>query len=597
MAATRPCGVIRSHPLSPECFRTGVNRLKPASMMERILGIKFREYGQIYYFLSGGQPVAVGDRVIVETDQGQGIGEVVTLRDDLPEDAGEAEADLRPILRVASGEDLEQAAENEKLGDEARAFCNECIRGRDLEMKLVDVEVFFDRSKIIFYFTAPTRIDFRELVKDLVKNYRTRIELRQIGVRHETQMIGAVGNCGMVCCCRRFLRKFAPVTIKMAKEQNLFLNPAKISGICGRLLCCLSYEQENYEEFHRRCPRLGKKYLTSRGAVKVLRANMFRGSLALLTESNEEVEVTLEEWQQMEPRRPEQGGGGPAGGHGGNMPRPDGQHERRADGPEGQPREGRDGRRPERGDRPERGERGDRPERSDRADRPDRSDRSDRGERRDGRAPQAQPAPSAPHDAPRPAREAAPAGSIAQAAFAATFDTFMTGGPVPQAEGADAPVVVETGPAALTGDGAVSTPADAAAPITSVATVAPVTTAASAAGGESVVPAGVPAGSGEPYGGTAPQASGTGAAAPEAGSSQNQPGAAPAVQAPVVAPTVASAPAAIAMPRARGPLKNTDPSTLRSSRGRRKRKRRPSGPREGGEGGSGGGHDGGHGNE
>ncbi|WP_035069670.1 PSP1 domain-containing protein [Nitratidesulfovibrio termitidis] len=565
--------------------------------MERILGIKFREYGQIYYFLSGGQPVAVGDRVIVETDQGQGIGEVVTLRDDLPEDAGEAEADLRPILRVASGEDLEQAAENEKLGDEARAFCNECIRGRDLEMKLVDVEVFFDRSKIIFYFTAPTRIDFRELVKDLVKNYRTRIELRQIGVRHETQMIGAVGNCGMVCCCRRFLRKFAPVTIKMAKEQNLFLNPAKISGICGRLLCCLSYEQENYEEFHRRCPRLGKKYLTSRGAVKVLRANMFRGSLALLTESNEEVEVTLEEWQQMEPRRPEQGGGGPAGGHGGNMPRPDGQHERRADGPEGQPREGRDGRRPERGDRPERGERGDRPERSDRADRPDRSDRSDRGERRDGRAPQAQPAPSAPHDAPRPAREAAPAGSIAQAAFAATFDTFMTGGPVPQAEGADAPVVVETGPAALTGDGAVSTPADAAAPITSVATVAPVTTAASAAGGESVVPAGVPAGSGEPYGGTAPQASGTGAAAPEAGSSQNQPGAAPAVQAPVVAPTVASAPAAIAMPRARGPLKNTDPSTLRSSRGRRKRKRRPSGPREGGEGGSGGGHDGGHGNE
>lgn len=321
MAATRPCGVIRSHPLPPECFRTGVNRLKPASTMERILGIKFREYGQIYYFLSGGQPVAVGDRVIVETDQGQGIGEVVALRGDLPEDAGETEADLRPILRVASGEDLEQAAENEKLGDEARAFCNECIRGRDLEMKLVDVEVFFDRSKIIFYFTAPTRIDFRELVKDLVKNYRTRIELRQIGVRHETQMIGAVGNCGMVCCCRRFLRKFAPVTIKMAKEQNLFLNPAKISGICGRLLCCLSYEQENYEEFHRRCPRLGKKYLTSRGAVKVLRANMFRGSLALLTESNEEVEVTLEEWQQMEPRRPEQGGGGP-GGHGGGMPRP-----------------------------------------------------------------------------------------------------------------------------------------------------------------------------------------------------------------------------------------------------------------------------------
>lgn len=566
-------------PPSPECFRTGVNRLKPASTMERILGIKFREYGQIYYFLSGGQPVAVGDRVIVETDQGQGIGEVVALRDDLPEDAGETEADLRPILRVASGEDLEQAAENEKLGDEARAFCNECIRGRGLEMKLVDVEVFFDRSKIIFYFTAPTRIDFRELVKDLVKNYRTRIELRQIGVRHETQMIGAVGNCGMVCCCRRFLRKFAPVTIKMAKEQNLFLNPAKISGICGRLLCCLSYEQENYEEFHRRCPRLGKKYLTSRGAVKVLRANMFRGSLALLTETNEEVEVTLEEWQQMEPRRPDQGGGGP----GGAMPRPDGHHERRADGPEGQPREGRDGRRSERGERPERGERGERGDRPERADRPD---RTDRGERRDGRVPQA---PPMEHEAPRPAREAAPAGSIAQAAFAVTFDTFMTGGPAPQAEGAGAPVAVEAGSVNFAGDGAGSAPAGVPAPTVSTA------------GGETVAPAAVPAASV----GSVPQASGTGAAASDAGSPQPQAGvqagpasgAAPAAPAPAPAPTVAGAPAAIAMPRARGPLKNTDPSTLRSSRGRRKRKRRPSGPREGGEGGSGGGHADGHGSE
>ncbi|MDR3043584.1 MAG: hypothetical protein LBU75_04890 [Desulfovibrio sp.] len=552
--------------------------------MERILGIKFREYGQIYYFLSGGQPVAVGDRVIVETDQGQGIGEVVALRDDLPEDAGETEGDLRPIMRVAGGEDLEQAAENEKLGDEARAFCNECIRGRDLEMKLVDVEVFFDRSKIIFYFTAPTRIDFRELVKDLVKNYRTRIELRQIGVRHETQMIGAVGNCGMVCCCRRFLRKFAPVTIKMAKEQNLFLNPAKISGICGRLLCCLSYEQENYEEFHRRCPRLGKKYLTSRGAVKVLRANMFRGSLALLTESNEEVEVTLEEWQQMEPRRPEQGGGGPGGGQGGGqgggMPRPDGHHERRADGPDGQPREGRDGRRPERGDRPERGERGDRPERS---------DRSDRGERRDGRAPQALPMA---HDAPRPAREAAPAGSIAQAAFAATFDTFMTGGPAPQAEGAGATVAVAADSMSFAGDGAGAAPADAPSP------------AVSATDGETAVPAAVPTTSGGPALGAVPQAPGTGASASDAGSSPPQAGvqaspasgAAPAAPAPA-APPVVGAPAAIAMPRARGPLKNTDPSTLRSSRGRRKRKRRPSGSREGGEGGSGGGHTGGPGGE
>ncbi len=225
----------------------------------------------------------------------------------VPEDTSQPLSfdDLRPILRIATEYDLEHAMSNELLSREASTYCKECIKMRELDMKLVDVEVFFDLSKFIFYFTAPSRIDFRELVKDLVKHYRTRIELRQIGVRHETQMIGAVGNCGMVCCCRRFLRKFAPVTIKMAKEQNLFLNPAKISGICGRLLCCLSYEQENYEEFHRRCPRLGKKYMTSKGPIKVMRANMFRNSLIAYSETGEELEIPLEEWHDMEVRRPD----------------------------------------------------------------------------------------------------------------------------------------------------------------------------------------------------------------------------------------------------------------------------------------------------
>ena len=144
------------------------------------------------------------------------------------------------VARAATAEELARAAENEQLCREAREFCRRCIMNRKLDMKLVDVESLFDRSKLIFYFTAPTRIDFRELVKDLVRQYHTRIELRQIGVRHETQMLGALGNCGMVCCCRRYLRHFAPVTIKMAKEQNLFLNPAKIPGICGRLLWCQS---------------------------------------------------------------------------------------------------------------------------------------------------------------------------------------------------------------------------------------------------------------------------------------------------------------------------------------------------------------------
>jgi cell fate regulator YaaT (PSP1 superfamily) len=166
-------------------------------------------------------------------------------------------------------------------------------------MKLVDVEVFHDRSKIIFYFTAPGRIDFRDLVKDLVKNYHTRIELRQIGVRHETQMLGAIGNCGQICCCRRFMRKFAPVTIKMAKEQNLFLNPAKISGMCGRLLCCLNFEQGNYDEFQRKCPKIGKRLNTTLGTVKILRTNLFRETVSLLTENGEEKELTLSEWQEV----------------------------------------------------------------------------------------------------------------------------------------------------------------------------------------------------------------------------------------------------------------------------------------------------------
>ncbi|MBD5418392.1 MAG: hypothetical protein HDR50_12300 [Desulfovibrio sp.] len=267
-----------------------------------IFGIRYHALGQTEYY-SAPDGCKPGDQVLVEADQGSALGEVVS--GPIASLPGSSEADLPVILRMANAEDKETGRRNEALAREAMRFCKERIRERRLDMKLVDVEIFFDRSKFIFYFTAPVRIDFRELVKDLVREYRARIELRQIGVRHETQMLGAVGNCGMVCCCRRYLRKFAPVTIRMAKEQNLFLNPAKISGICGRLLCCLSYEQENYERFHRNSPRPGKKYLTSRGPLKVLRANMFRNSLSVLTEENEEVELTLEEWQELDPRRPD----------------------------------------------------------------------------------------------------------------------------------------------------------------------------------------------------------------------------------------------------------------------------------------------------
>jgi len=262
--------------------------------MSHILGIKFHDHGPIYYFDSGPFVVALGDFVMVQTEQGLGMGQVTLVRDDVPEEA--APEDIKPIFRLPVPEDHEIRRENDKLAREARAYCRKCIEARALEMKLVDVEVFHDRGKIVFYFTAPGRIDFRELVKDLVKAYHTRIELRQIGVRHETQMLGAIGNCGQMCCCRRFMRKFAPVTIKMAKEQNLFLNPTKISGICGRLLCCLSFEQENYEQFQKRCPRVGKKFATSYGMAKVLRTNLFRETITILDEGGEEHELTVDEW-------------------------------------------------------------------------------------------------------------------------------------------------------------------------------------------------------------------------------------------------------------------------------------------------------------
>lgn len=267
-----------------------------------IFGLKFRTLGQTTYY-TGPDDLQCGDYALIEAEQGRLLAEVVTgPAETLP---GTNEQQLPAVISKASPEDLVIGRENDILSREALAFCRQCIRDRRLDMKLVEVEVFFDRSKFIFYFTAPARIDFRDLVKDLVREYRARIELRQIGVRHETQMVGAVGNCGMVCCCRRYLRKFAPVTIRMAKEQNLFLNPAKISGICGRLLCCLSYEQENYDRFHRNCPRLGKKYQTTQGGMKVLRANMFRNSLSVLTENNEELELSLEDWEALEPHRPE----------------------------------------------------------------------------------------------------------------------------------------------------------------------------------------------------------------------------------------------------------------------------------------------------
>ena len=301
--------------------------------MKQTIGIRFSRHGQVLACLHDAEddaPLTVGEYALVFTELGQNCGTVVWQRpwqedmeaalkaanaavrrmgsnldaEDHGEDSAENSAPM-PTARRASDEERLTAEGNAQLSREAHEFCRHCIGERKLDMKLVDVEVLFDRSKMIFFFTAPTRIDFRDLVKDLVRQYRTRIELRQIGVRHETQMLGALGNCGMVCCCRRYLHKFAPVTIKMAKEQNLFLNPAKISGICGRLLCCLSYEQENYDTFHRSCPKLGKRYQTTDGPMRVLRSNMFRNTVVVLPDGGQELEITLEEWHDLKPSRSE----------------------------------------------------------------------------------------------------------------------------------------------------------------------------------------------------------------------------------------------------------------------------------------------------
>lgn len=265
--------------------------------MGRYLGVAFRRGGQIYYFASAPFVLQVRDWVLVKTEEGIGFGQIVLIKDELP--PGLDPEAVKPIYRPATAEDFQIVAENQQRAAEAKAICQQAIARLGLEMKLVDVDVSFDRSKMLFYFTAPGRVDFRELVKDLVRTFRTRIELRQIGVRHETQMLGALGNCGMVCCCRRFLRRFEPVTIKMAKDQNLFLNPAKISGACGRLLCCLAYETENYAEFQRRLPKIGRRYRTVQGVVKTLRANMFRDTVTVLTDDGDELDIPLEQWPTM----------------------------------------------------------------------------------------------------------------------------------------------------------------------------------------------------------------------------------------------------------------------------------------------------------
>lgn len=228
-----------------------------------VIGVRFKKAGKIYYFDPDNIAVHAGDSVIVETVRGMEFGDVVVD----PKKISESEiiSPLKKVIRIATKEDKIKIIENRAQEEEAYRVCQEKVNLHQLDMKLVDVEFTFDNNKIIFYFTADGRIDFRELVKDLAAIFKTRIELRQIGVRDEAKMIGGLGLCGRALCCGSFLGEFEPVSIKMAKEQSLSLNPTKISGICGRLMCCLKYEQDFYEKTRKKMPKVGKEVLTPDG--------------------------------------------------------------------------------------------------------------------------------------------------------------------------------------------------------------------------------------------------------------------------------------------------------------------------------------------
>ncbi len=231
--------------------------------MVDVIGVRFRQTGKIYFFAPEDYDVQVGDNVIVETARGIEYGKVVLGKRQIEE--SKLVSSLKSVIRIATEEDDKIQQENQAKKEEAFKVCLEKIEKHGLEMKLIDCEYTFDNNKLLFYFTAGGRIDFRELVKDLASVFRTRIELRQIGVRDETKILGGIGICGRTLCCHSYLSEFVPVSIKMAKEQNLSLNPTKISGVCGRLMCCLKNEQETYEELNRKLPIVGDEVTTSDG--------------------------------------------------------------------------------------------------------------------------------------------------------------------------------------------------------------------------------------------------------------------------------------------------------------------------------------------
>ena len=258
--------------------------------MIKVIGVRFRTAGKVYFFDPLHFEIKRGDHVIVETARGIEYGTVVSGVHEVEED--KVIQPLKPVIRVATPKDVEQEAANKHKEREAYKICLEKIRNHELDMKLIDAEYTFDNNKVLFYFTADGRIDFRELVKDLASVFKTRIELRQIGVRDETKILGGIGICGRPLCCHSYLSDFVPVSIKMAKEQNLSLNPTKISGVCGRLMCCLKNEEETYEELNRRLPGIGDFVTTDDGLKgEVQSVNVLRQIVKVVVENGDEKEI------------------------------------------------------------------------------------------------------------------------------------------------------------------------------------------------------------------------------------------------------------------------------------------------------------------
>ena len=258
--------------------------------MVKIIGVRFRNVGKIYYFTPKNFQKKTGDAVIVETARGVEFGRVVLGPKEV-EDSKVVQP-LKDVIRVATKKDQEKEENNRKKEKEAYEICLKKIQKHDLDMKLIDAEYTFDNNKVLFYFTADGRIDFRELVKDLAAVFKTRIELRQIGVRDETKILGGIGICGRPLCCHTYLSEFVPVSIKMAKEQNLSLNPTKISGVCGRLMCCLKNEQETYEYLNKKLPGLGDRVVTPEGLKgEVQSVNVLRQLVKVLVDAGDEKEI------------------------------------------------------------------------------------------------------------------------------------------------------------------------------------------------------------------------------------------------------------------------------------------------------------------